>query len=472
MFSPLSLTPSNSPILVYTKSYFAGCFHKLFQSLNTHFIDDFSDHACPNRVNLPSYDSLVRDFRRGLIPVHYSTFSSSTMDSIVSSCRLLRNIDSHKAYSLAIEAVSVWDFILSNHIYKACFTQLVDDYIAHSLSLACSLHDIPHLTFMNSYITGFTEVCSNYTGLSVLAPLNKPTQGEIVALTNRLLKRGHVQTYGHRSINYSRIKHIVMVLKYLIKFALLKFFDQLKIRSNTFYTDVQPYLPQPTLFSRFITSSSYVSLDNLNFNVNARCKIYNPIFIPLGVYPEASSDYWLSDFSIDDSLNHLSSIISQYPHLLFIIKDHFHMNGIRCPSTIYELIKFQNVLFVDPSIPSTVILDTIRPILLCGGGSPGFEALLRNLHVFTWCDNSPWYSRFSGYSNCHYTANSITPFDHYENILDRRNQLLSNSTNATAFAMIECNLATTLPFDYISAPIPISTESVNSLIYYYKRNNS
>lgn len=455
------------PILVYTKSYFKHSFFTLFQTVDAHYIDDFSEKKYSGRIILSSYDTYVKKYRRGLYPSTASDYDSSTLKQIILRCRFLRNIDLDRAYLLAIEALHIWEAVLSTHKYRACFTQLVDDYISHSLSLVCSAHGVPHFGLMASYINGHTEICKGFTGLSTSIEFNQPDPSHVQRICSEVLTSGHVQTYGHRSLQYSRLNHILMLFKFYVKYCILRFFDYAMRRSHTFYADVQPYLPQPTKLFNFIPSSSYLSLDELNNALESNGSKYVPIFVPLGVFPEASSDYWLTDFFLSDSLDYIQSIVANYPDMVFIVKDHFHMNGVRELQTILRLANIDNVLFVDPTIPSTLILDQIRPVLFCGGGSPGMEALLRNLHVFTWCNKSPWYSRFGNHLNCHYVGQNQFPFLDHESILLYRDHSNHCKPTSSVLAMILYNMSTSLPFDYVASPKPINPRFIKNLIKAY-----
>ena len=456
-----------TPILVYTKSYFTYSFFTLFQAVDAHFIDDFSEKQHFGRVVLSSYDTYVKKYRRGLLPTIASDYDNSTLKQIILRCRFLRNIDLDRAYSLAIESLHIWESVLSTLKYRACFTQLVDDYIGHSLSLVCSAHGVPHFGLMASYINEHTEICNGFTGLSTSIEVYQPDSIHVQCICSKVLTSGHVQTYGHRSLQYSRLNHILMVFKYYVKYCILRFFDYVMRRSHTFYADVQPYLPQPTKLFNFTLSSSYLSLDELNKALQLNGSRYIPIFVPLGVYPEASSDYWLTDFFLSDTLDHIHSVVANYPDMVFIVKDHFHMNGVRELQAILRLANIENVLFVDPTIPSTLILDQIRPVLFCGGGSPGMEALLRNLHVFTWCNKSPWYSRFCNHSNCHYVGQNQFPFLDHESILLYCDHSNRSKPSSSVLAMILYNMSTSLPFDYVASPKPINPCTIKNLIKAY-----
>jgi len=454
-------------VLVYSKFYFRRSFTFMFSELNSTIVDDYTPHVSSNGSTIsPSLNQLFQQYSRHLIPVISNNHLLSCIPDIIRRCRYLRNIPKRQAYAKALQALSVWSYVIRGQSYDACFAQLTDDYIGHALSLVSAHNHCPMFTFMNSYISNVTEICTLHTGSSSNHQITSIPNSAVKSLTSSLLSTSHVQTYGHRSISYSFRKHISMVILFQFKYIYLLLVDILLNRDLRFYSNAQPYLPQPTRLASFIPHSFYTSWTELCSSPLVTDSSTKLVYVPLGVFPEASSDYWVDDHSLLDSIEHISRVASNYPHLTFLIKDHFHMNGIRSKANLMPLLELKNVLLIDPSIPSNNILEHFNLVLFCGGGSPGLEALLRNIPVFTWCSNSPWYSRFTSISHCIFVGSSAFPFTAYESLFNP-NISLSLASFISPESMIKSILETSLPFNYVHSPSRITPDTVSALINQY-----
>lgn len=99
-------------------------------------------------------------------------------------------------------------------------------------------------------------------------------------------------------------------------------------------------------------------------------------FLPLQVWPEVNSEYWLRHRPL---MPYPSGVLQGIRHLrgvaTVLVKEHPQHVGVRQPSFLEALRQEPHVIMAPPSVPSSVILETCD-VAMVWSGSIGLEASL------------------------------------------------------------------------------------------------
>lgn len=421
-------------ILVYVREYFKDEYLKIFSSMNcseTEYLTDFPTAGMKNVRDL-FYAELERyDLNRDV---------EFDVQDVISRCRFLRNIEPLLAAKLAKVMYLVMVSVIEQSQCDFVFGQAVDDYITHVLSIAADARGKKYIGICSPYFSGYTLVTEYSNGKPICA--REVDENEARAVIKKISGKDFRMDYANPK-NYSFPLHVKKVVKYQLKeilFFLLKYYRRDPIN---YHYNVQRFLSQP----KSIFNYPDRTLFHEDWLARLKTTKFKLVYFPLSVFPEATTDYWVSHKRFIDYENTVLNIASDLSKSnLVIIKEHAHMLGIRSNSFYEKMKRLPNVVSVPPQVISNWILEEFRPVVLVGTGSVGIEATLRGLPVVTFSSSSYWFES----SGASYVA------------ADRNADICNAVANATPSGVTpvqfiqEC-LKSTLPFDYMRA------KSVDSL---------
>ena len=113
--------------------------------------------------------------------------------------------------------------------------------------------------------------------------------------------------------------------------------------------------------------------------------------MPLGHTPEAGTDYMIRDvryIEYEETILRIATRLGR--EFTLLVKDHFHMLGVRDPKFYTALRQVPGVVVVPPTVNSNALLSKGIDRVLVGAGSVGIEATIRGKIVFTFSDTAYW----------------------------------------------------------------------------------
>lgn len=377
----LPSTKRRPRVLVFSRSYLIRDFQNNVAGLSDRWEFLFLTDGKKNGVN-DTRELFYRNFRLG---AECDELSPDQVDDCIARCRLLRNLpraDATRRLHAMASALSEW---FDRYRPDLILCQMVDEYVTHLVSILSSSRGVPFVCYAYSFFPGYVQVAGHWDGRPVL--FREPHSDEINDAVARISQAGFRQQYGQPP-EYSLRRHLWSIGRHYLKRCIFRIKGVLEQDPLNVHYAVTPFVADRTKVWNYPRQSNFQANWRDELAASARTAIY----VPLAFFPESTIDYWVSDRA---ALNYEDKTIEMLTELskkfVIVVKEHPHMAGVR-PVDFYRRIRsLQNVILAPTETYSTEILDRCAAILL-GGGSGGVEAVLRDKPIFTYCNNSYWFS--------------------------------------------------------------------------------
>jgi hypothetical protein len=371
-------------ILIFCRPYLITDFKKNVAPLESEFHFQYlTDGVCKGVI-----DTRKRFYARLENPVQCSLMTRIDEDDIIERCRLLRNIDPALALNMVRSIASI--LFEEIEIFKptAIFSQMVDEYITHTLSVIAKKKGLCFFGIAGSYFPDHAQLTLDSNG----SPFNfrNPSEVEIDTVSKLISDRLFRQDYKQPK-PFTLLGHAIAVLRTLIKkliFSLRKYWEQDPL--NLHYTCL-PFVAARHRLADFPRTSDF-HLDWRDRLQSAQSQLNRKIvYFPLAYYPEATTNYWIGNKEIlnyDEMALEICRIMAV--DFDVVAKEHLHMIGCRERSFYRKLSNIPGVISVPPLEFSNEVLE-ISDIVVIGGGSIGVESYLRGKPILSFCDTSYWF---------------------------------------------------------------------------------
>lgn len=362
--------------LVYVREYMVSSYRPIFEGLAGVDVSYVTDFSRPGMHSLREH--FYRHFRKGSVDVPFD------VSDIIARCRLLRNMPTGTASEMVGAMYLAVRDLLGAGRYTVVVGQMVDDYITHLFSLVARSQGINYIGLCEGYFPDTSQISLHSDGSPL--PLREAPEQEVQAALDRIKARNFVQNY-QQPASYTFRAHASFVLRYYSKLAAFAGLKILRQDPYNLHYLVQPFVAQRKRLRDFVNDSQ--------FHADWRDRLASipgrPIYMPLAVVPEASTDYWIENKSFIDynkTIVKLAGRLAKQGTVL--VKEHGHMLGIRNRALYRGLRALDNVILVPPSTNSNELLSMLEPVVCVGGGSVGLEATIRGVPVVTYCTSSYW----------------------------------------------------------------------------------
>lgn len=368
---------SQPRLLVHVREYFWTIYQEMLSGVDAFAVEivtDFAGHGV---------FAINPEFHRQM-DVGRAPATGLDEAAIIRRCRLLRNL-SHSQATAMVRAMHAtllpW---VERHAWTAIVGQAVDDYITHLLSLMAEARGISYLGLCSSYFPGYTQVIRGWGGAYAIGRTVSET--EAAAALARVAGPRFRQDYNIL-VRYDLSVHVVRVFRYWYKrmyFALLR---QLKRAPYHIHYIMQPYLGQQKRLGHFPGANAF----HLDWQKRLKQHAKPVVYLPLGHTPEAGTDYMIADTGFIDyeaTIVRIAQTLSS--DYVVMIKDHFHMLGVRDPAFYAVLRGMSGVILVPSTVNSNALLAESVHAVLVGAGSVGIEATVRGKAVYAFSDSIYW----------------------------------------------------------------------------------
>lgn len=333
-------------------------------------------------------DTRKRFYERLLTSSRPTTFSLDDEDDMVERCRYLRNLPRKKATPMLWAMASILDEELSEYEPDVVLSHMVDDYITHLLAELARRRGIKFLGVAYSYFPGMAQITEFGNGI----PFNfrEPSENETAEILHLISQRKFRQNYKQKD-TYTKFRHAKAIFRYHLKKIVFQFLRWYRSDPLHMHYAALPYVVERRRWSDFPKRSDF----HRNWRERiATAKLSNGkpiIYFPLGYFPEATIDYWISNRNI---LNYQYMVkelcIKLGGRFNILVKEHLHMLGARNPDFYRDLLDIPEITSIPPMEYSNDALD-LSDIVLIGGGSIGVESFIRGKPIATFCKTSYWF---------------------------------------------------------------------------------
>lgn len=306
-------------------------------------------------------------------------------EEVIARCRFLRSLDRVTANRIALRFWNGMEELFTQNNIEAVFQPMIDNYTLDIVARVAELNDIPIISYDRFFIKGYFRITTrgelnqirNYITAeetdSVLNMLLLPEYQSKLARSQSLNSFQLNKTYYRRKVIESIYNPLMKKIEH----------DKYNYHYNTYILkgSSRAYISK-NRYNKFISKKD---LEQINYKY--------AIYLPLHMIPEATTDYWTSDWhNLDYEKKIINLVKSSDKQIQFLIKEHPSMDGWRNPDFYKELNKLNNVVLISPEVKSNDLLALCKYVLV-QTGSVGIEALIRGKKVFTISDNY--------YSNLH-----------------------------------------------------------------------
>jgi hypothetical protein len=381
-------------ILVFCRPYIIADFRDNVAPLASEYAFSFlTDGRCPG-----TRDTRDRFYANLASGPKCAEISDYEQDQIRSRCRLLNSIDHAQATAL----IHAMGLVFSDEIDRirphAILCQLVDEYVTHTLAVVAAKREIRLVNYCLSYIPGLINLTEHAHGRAF--KVRTPSDSEVDTVVELLRRPRFRQDYRQRK-NHKIQQHLLSVARYGVKRAVFSAKAIVEKDPWNLHYAVTPYIAERRRIRDFPRSSDFDQdwrgkLNGLRLGGRAAPVIY----LPLSYFPEATTNYWVSNRRIIDYSNCMLEIVSTLAKsegTVVVVKEHLHMMGARDVNLYRRFMKIPNVISVHPGELSQDVLEASDAVIL-GTGSIGIEATLLGKPVLSYADSSFWF-RASGAEN-------------------------------------------------------------------------
>lgn len=374
---------------------------RLFVFCRFYLIDDFRANLAPvvDRYDIhyltdghspgepDTRDRFYTAFRAG---ERCSEISAEEEEDIILRCRVLRNIDRAQAvgqlHAMALAITSQLDIIAPDGV----LSHLVDDYTTHLFALLAQKRGLPYCGFAYSLFPGKCQLTADAYGTPF--DMRIPSSEEVGQVLDAMLERAFRQNYGH-SARYGFVQHAKLTLRNWTKRVAFYLKGRIERDPLNLHYMITPFLADRTSLLDFPAKRLFdqhwqqlATHDRLGRNTKSI------LYIPLAYFPEATIDYWIRNLAILDYEARMIEVCRALSVTnTVLVKEHFHMAGIRKAKFYAELRAIDGVILVPPEALSNEVLEESDAVIV-GGGSVGVEATIRDKPVFSFCPTAYWFA--------------------------------------------------------------------------------
>ncbi|MCP4974589.1 MAG: hypothetical protein GY931_00380 [Maribacter sp.] len=386
-----------SNVLIYVRPWNAKQMANLGQLVfKKSRVIPFSEHRGYDLTDYHSaFYALIERYRReGLFDAD-CLFDQSELADIVLRCRLLRSLDFEFSRLLVFAAASAINQCLQKYSPEFILSVTVDSYVIDILARLARRKNIEFIGLVPTFVDGYFRITERGE-----KKVNRTVSGEEV---NKALSMLKAKEYKPQwlAANNSAIKKKAYRLwsRNLIKPAW--FYVYSKFRKDPLnYHYIATSIVARQCFSFF---PKLYSANDCAKKINAalsRSPLVS-VFLPLQMSPEATIDYWSSDTSwIDYEAKILKTVDEYKDKHVFVVKEHPNVFGFRSRSFYKQLQRKDNIILVNPEVPSNELIEVCDAVLV-STGTVGFESLLRGKPVIS--SSAPYYAvedRFLNFDSC------------------------------------------------------------------------
>lgn len=411
--------------LVYVRDYFWDIYQNLFQGLEDYELVQVTDFE--GRGVEAINPTFHRHLATGELPP-----ADVDEDDVIRRCRLLRNLPRARAQHMLRAMYATLLPMIRRERWTVILGQTVDDYITHLFALLAEAHGLAYIGFCSSYFPGYTQVTLSWTG--AYAAGRSATSAEAEAALARVSGTRFRQDYNIL-VRYDRRVHYARVARYWFKRAWFGLLRHARGTPAHIHYLLQPYLGQQKRLDYYPARDAF----HADWEQRWRSQDRPAVYLPLGHTPEAGTDYMIRDsryIDYEKTILRIARVLGR--DFTVLVKDHFHMLGIRDPAFHAALRAISGVVVVPPMVNSNALLSGGVDCVLVGAGSVGIEATIRQKRVFTFSDTAYWLE-----------ASGARPLQ-LDELAQWPEQIAATpATPAPARPFVEECLGTMLPFDYM-----------------------
>lgn len=423
--TPFATTANRPAVLVHVRDYFWDIYEAVFAGVERYAVTRITDF--PGRRAEAVSPEFHRRLRSGDLPP--TGFDEA---DLVRRCRLLRNLEPARATRMLRAMHATLEPIVARQPWAAVMGQTVDDYVTHLLALLAERHGVPYLGLCSSYFPGYTQVTASWHG--GIVPGRRPSEEETAAALAKVSGNRFRQDYNIL-VRYDRRVHVARVMRYWGKRAYFAALRHLRGAPDHVHFLLQPHLGQQKRLRDYPPPSAF----HQDWADRLAASDRRAVYLPLGHTPEAGTDYMIGDRSFiayEETIERIARTLGRTCTVL--VKDHFHMLGVRDPAFHFRLQQLPGVVVVPPMVNSNALLAGRVEDVLVGAGSVGIEATIRGKRVFTFSDTAYWLAA-SGARHLR-----LGELEHWADLVAETRPVLP----APLDFVRDC-LTTTLPYDYM-----------------------
>jgi hypothetical protein len=315
--------------------------------------------------------------------------SAEDENDVIDRCRMLRRIDRGMARRLIhamARALGEW---LDRVRPAVILSQMVDEYVTHTLSLLAARRGIGYVGFCAGYFPGRSHLLADAYG----RPFNWRVADDAEAgeMLERISPRSFRQNYNLRG-DYRWSRHIYLMARYRAKRLGFAIRGRLEGDPWNIHYAVTPYIAERRRLRDYPRPSHFRHDWEAAL---AACRAERPgapvVYLPLGFFPESTIDYWIANKrAIAYEPLVLEMVRTLTRDCIVIVKEHHHMMGIRDGDFLKALNAIPGAVSVHPNEFSNIVVEQSDAVLV-GSGSPGIEATVRGKPVFSFCETSYWF---------------------------------------------------------------------------------
>jgi hypothetical protein len=364
-------------LLVYVRDYFWEIYHDMFVGVDLYQITVVTDFA--GRGVAAINPDFHRHLAAGALPP-----TGLNEDEIIRRCRLLRNLPRARAEWMLRAMHATLRPLVYGGTWTAVMGQTVDDYVTHLLSLLAEERGLPCIGFCSSYFPGYTQVTVSWGGACATGRVADSEESQ--AVLARISGDRFRQDYDNIAV-YDFSVHVKRIGRYWVKRVYFELARRFHRAPHHVHYLLQPFLAQQKRLGDYPAKDTFHPDWEQRLAASTRPVIY----IPLGYTPECSTDYMIGDMRFIDyeqTIVRIAEVLGR--DLTVLVKDHFHMQGIRRLAFYDRLRGVPGVILVPPGVNSNALLAKGVKNVLSGGGSVGIEATIRGKNVFSFSDTIYW----------------------------------------------------------------------------------
>lgn len=326
--------------------------------------------------------SIVDDFyaelkrQKSASAMNSTHLSSTEVDDVIGRCRTLRWLDRRLAVAMTLAMAVVLDRVLDQIKPRVVLSFPIDRYVKDVLERLARKRGVPYLELTASVVPGMSMLMSRGS----LIRLEQDPPDELVqSKTEEIGNIAFVPAYVPRKSKYTRGKFIrTLFLMRARALALRAISIVQRDRLNLHYLDAQPFLGHKCRWTdiRVLALCDANWCDRLaDFAADKR------VLFGLQLFPEASIDYWISNFELihhEDLVVEAATAFSKAGYLV-LVKDHPLQFGFRQSELLERLRALANVVIVPYEVPGNELLSLVGTNFTCTG-TLGLQAALAGLN--------------------------------------------------------------------------------------------
>ena len=372
-------------VLVFARYFLIDNFKSTFGAVS----DEFEVECLTDGSHSGTPDTR-RDFYAALkAGTRSAEITAEAEADIIQRCRALRNFDPARASQLVHAMALALGAALDRVRPAAIASQMVDEYVTHTLSVLAARRGIGYFGYCAGYFPGVSLLLADGHGRPF--EWRDADAAEVDATLAEVSQRAFRQLYN-LGASYGLPRHLCQMARYRVKravFALSGWWQ--RDRWNIHYV-ITPFLAERRWLKDYPRRAFFH--DDWQGEI-ARLRAERPgarvLYMPLGFFPEATIDYWIGNTrAIDYEALVLEMVRTLAQDDIVVVKEHLHMMGSRSGEFLRALRSIPGAVSVHPLELSNAVVERADAVVL-GTGSPGIEAAIRGKPVFSFSDTSYWF---------------------------------------------------------------------------------